>query len=127
MTTHLKDIIAQMQDPASRDQMAEILAGQMPPPDDAGSVPGAAAPISDPFGGNILPTEQGMAVAEANYAPPPPQLLGKGIVRAGADTTRLRQEYQRYVIETQMNSGVFLPWEDWLRSRGVPLPNTGGG
>ena len=125
MTTHnITDVIQLLQDPAKLDQIASMLAEQMPPPDDAGNVQGAA-PQADVLGGSILPT--GPAVPTLANAPPPPQILGEGAARAGGDTVRLRQEYQRYAIETQINGGVPLPWEAWLQSKGVSAPNTGGG
>ena len=126
MPTHLKDVIQQLQDPAALDQIADILAEQMPPPDDAGNIPGAGVPPSpDVFGQSILPAQQGPVVV--GNAPPPPQILGEGAARAGADTARLRQEYQSYAISIQMTGGVALPFEEWVKTRGVAVPNTGGG
>lgn len=37
------------------------------------------------------------------------------------NTIDFRKEYGRYNVETQMNGQSPLPWEDWLKTKGLML------
>lgn len=51
--------------------------------------------------------------------------LGSGLAQGGADTLRLRQEYNSYRIDAVLEAGPVLSFQEWMSQiKGIaPPPN----